>query len=161
MTKNEFIKSLKERGRVDFGGSILTAPTRELLNPIIESLGLALPDGEIVTHGVQLGTPKGDPGGWKGTLIWVLSLRSHLLVLTADVKYEGTKQRRVGRLHIAHHFHHKNRVKANLRVKCADGTPVFEQADLSLECDGATIEARSGPSLKPDALCRFAASILW
>jgi len=155
MTRDEFIKELEKKGRVDFDGSRLTAPSPEflnLLNPIITSVSLALPDREMVIHGVQSSRPK-------ETLIWILSLSSHVLVLTAKVKSEGRQRR----LHLIHDFHHKNRVKTNLQIKCAAADiAVFQQAHLSLKCDSATINISDDPELPltPEALCRFAASIL-
>ncbi len=157
MTKDEFAAKLIEQARVDFGGSRISVPSGEIAEMITKTIKLVLPDGEVIVHGVQVGQLSGGPHTWEGTLMWLLSLHSHLLALTADARYEGTGGGRIGKLHIEHQFHRKERVKANLRVRWAYD---LEHAHLTLHCDDSLIEVFSGSLLSPDALCQFAGTIL-
>lgn len=157
MTKDEFAAKLTKDTGVDFDGSKISVPSEPIAKYIAKTLKLLLPDGEVIAHGVQIGELKGGHDGWEGKLIWLFSLRLHLLVLTADVRYEGVGNQKKSRLHIEHQFYRKERVMPNLRIRWGH---VLEHAHLTLHCDGSLIEVFSESWLSPDALCRFVATIL-
>ncbi len=157
MTKDEFAAKLTKDTGVDFDGSRISVPSREIAECIAKTLKLLLPDREVIAHGVQIGELRGGHDGWEGKLIWLFSLRLHLLVLTADVRYGGAGNQKTSRLHIEHQFYRKKRVTANLRVRWGH---VLEHAHLTLHCDDSLIEVFSGSWLSPEALCPFAATIL-
>jgi len=157
MTKDEFAAKLKKDTGVDFDGSKISVPSTAIAEYIAKTLTLLLPDRELIAHGVQIGELKGGHDGWEGKLIWLFSLRLHILVLAADVRYEGAGNKKTSKLHIEHQFYQKERVTPNLRVRWGH---VLEHAHLTLHWDGGMIEVFSGSWLSPDALCRFAATIL-
>jgi hypothetical protein len=93
MSAEEFVRTFGEERRIEFGDSVLAAPTKPIADALLDALGPLLTPAERVTYGVQtrsmsFGRDQSaakSPSEWIGTLEWFLVLRHWLVRVTAHL----------------------------------------------------------------------------
>jgi len=97
MSAEEFVRVFGEESRIEFGSSVLSAPTKPIADALLDALSPLLTPAERVTYGVQMrsisfgkdpGTakaPAATRSEWIGAVEWLLVLRHWLVRVTAQL----------------------------------------------------------------------------